>query len=451
MANILVITNEPLERMAIGSNTSLSYILAAVQQNYDVYIYQIINDKIPSVLEKINAIHLNAQNASQLIRQYKKYNQKLTEKIYFTEILTKKEINFAEIDFVIQRLEPMKAPFPPEGKAEIDKILLQIRNLFPAHFIFNLPINSYKDKDFPLLFNFATPTAKSFSGDNEILEKIEKICINFSQKKVVFKPNDSAQAFGVFSVAIKKSGLNFSQINEKLITELTATQSYEIAPDLASDEFKKIINILCYAQFYKTRGHENAILIKNITESQIKFGVDSLYGDEILIQPFLEGVRLGDIRISLAKLSDKNFHVIGAVFRKNISHDENNFTTGFMSGRSMPHSIDECLNLDEQKNLTMQIAEILQKLNHDLKEKYFHVVEIGCDFILAGNKKDVYFGEANHHCQGLIPLAEMTLENILEGDFYHQINGLKFNYDGGLAIAGEIIKQQIAMQKLLSK
>jgi len=444
--NILVIVNEPLEKMAIGSNTTLAYILGAVQQNHDIYIYQVIDEKIPLISEKINAIHLNIGNAAALILQYKEYNQKITQKIYPQKIFLQKEINLSEINFVIQRLEPMKAPFPPEGKIDINNFLTQIKNLFPKHFVFNAPINCYKDKELPLLFSFSTPTATSFAGDKNILEKIDKISKNFSKKKIVFKPNDSAQAFGVFSVEIKNDGLNFAQIKNKNISELTLVQSYEMPPNLSLEEFNKIMDILYYVQFYKTRAKKDENVIANIAELEIKNGINSLYGDEILIQPFLEGVSFGDVRINLAKLSDENFHVVGAVFRKNISHDEKNFTTGFMSGRSTPRSVDECLTLGEQENLQMQIAVILQKLNNDLKEKYSHVTEIGCDFILAGNKKDVYFGEANHHCQGLLPLAEMTKNNSSQNNFYAKINGLNPKYDGGLAVVGEILKQQIILQ-----
>jgi len=127
--------------------------------------------------------------------------------------------------------------------------------------------------------------------------------------------------------------------------------------------------------------------------------------------------------------------------------DDKNFTTGFMSGRSMPEPIESCTTDLERQNLQLQIKQILHKLNSELKEKYKNSTEIGCDFILAGNGADVYFGEANHHCQGLIPLAEIIQNKISANSFYQQIDGLEVSCDAGLANVREIIKQQIALQK----
>ncbi len=430
--------------MALGSNTTLAYSLAAVLQNHDVYIYQFIDEEIPKISDKINVIHLNKNNASELIFQYQ--NQNLKTKIY-PPIFSKTQILLSEIEFVIQRLEPMKTPFPPVGKILIEDFLVKIKNIFPPYFIFNAPFNCFGDKEFPLLFeNIATPTATTYYNDQSILKKTLALNKNFVKKKFIFKPDNSAQAFGVFAVEFNKNGYNLSDLQQKTIDELSLTQSYQINEIVDEKQFLQIVNILCFIQFYKTQLSRNNKKIAQIDDDEIICGVKNLYGHKILIQPFLEGVRLGDIRISLAKMANGDFKIVGAIFRKIIKNDAKNFTTGFMSGRTMPEKLDNNLTIDEKNQLKSHLEIILHKLNSDLRQKYQNSTEIGCDFILSGNSKDVYFGEANHHCQALIPLAELVLRDNKEKDFFSEINGLKLPFNGGLAIVSEIIKQQISLQ-----
>ena len=443
--------------MALGSNTSLAYILSAIEQNHDLYIFQLHKENLVNFFaaKKFRALHLNKENALHLIQKYKEFNQDLRrknflrKKEYPAQIDNYCEIEISEIDFIIQRLEPMNAPFPPYGENSINEVIIHLKKIFPKNFIFNAPINCFGDKDFPLLFaNFATPTIKTFIEDIDIAVKITNIFLTHKTNKIVLKPSNSAQAFGVFSVEFDLNGLNFAEISKKRVDELLKIQIYKIKNNLESEELAAILNILYFVQSCKANKIFLQKYIQDFSFDEIKNQAKILFNDKILIQPFLEGVRLGDIRISFAKMLDGDFHVIAAAFRKNILLDVENFTTGFMSGRSIPSEIEANLTKDEQNNLSKQIAEILHKLNSDLKEKYQSATEIGCDFILAGNGIDVYFGEANHHCQGLVPLAEMVQDNFLENNFYQRIGGMNFNYNGGLSLVGEVIKQQIALTNL---
>lgn len=478
----LVLINEDFERMVLGKNTSLAYILAAVDLEHDVFVYKIAADGKDFTSQKlITALNLNKDNASQLVKKYKIENQKIVDILSgqnnqaFADILVgeflieqkiflpQKNISSTEIDFAIQRLEPMKEPFPPAGEISVADFLLQLKNNFPAHFIFNLPLNSYADKELPLILSqhyqdLATPTATSFSGDLELPEKLQEIAKKYSEifftakQKVVFKPNDSAQALGIFAVEVKNDGLNLAQLKTKTIAELMNTQLYEVNISKAPQDINEIIDILCFIQFCKTQNSEiqkiTSEAIAKISPKEILVAIHSLYGKNILMQPFLEGVRLGDIRINLAKMSDENFKVVGAVFRKSISYDEKNFTTCLTTGASRAQAIDNYLSDAEMKNLAQKIQFILQQLNHnkDLRNKYENVTEIGCDFLIVGNSKDIYFGEANHHCPALIPFSE-GLEKAKKSNFYNKINGLQVDYNGGLAIIKEIITQQITLQK----
>jgi len=207
------------------------------------------------------------------------------------------------------------------------------------------------------------------------------------------------------------------------------------------------VDILCFIQFCKTQNLTTKKLC-DINKEEIIAAINSLYGENILLQPFLEGVRLGDIRINLAKMSDGNFKVVGAVFRKSISYDEKNFTTCLTTGASLAQAVELLLSKQEKESLIQKIQFILQQLNCDeaLKNKYRKVVEIGCDFLIIGNETDVFFGEANHHCPALIPFSE-SLEQAKKTNFYDAINGLRLDYQGGLAIVKGIIMQQMALQK----
>lgn len=502
---ILVLVNEDFEKMVLGKNTTLAYILAAVGLRHDVLVYK-ISDKIPGLREKVNVFHLNNSNALRLVEKYKIENRKIVDGLLGYEnqgtnsglreflveefcaeekiSLLQKQILLSEINFVIQRLEPMKSPFPPVGEVSIGDFLSQFKKLFPDNFIFNFPVNSYADKELPLVLaqnysDLATPTAISFHGDLELPQKLQNIALKYSEifsaasinsskqdkifsyagqknmlqqgegakQKIVLKPDDSAQALGVFAVEIKNDGLNLAQLKTKTVAELMDMQLYEINLGEDARDANEIIDILCFVQFAKTKQLLDSRIIASIAKTEIADAIHSLYGKKILLQPFLEGVRLGDIRINLAKMSDGNFKVVGAVFRKSLSYVEKNFTTCLTTGASRAQAVADNLSAAEEKNLTQKIQFILQQLNHDeaLKAKYREVTELGCDFLIVGNSQDVYWGEANHYCPALIPFSE-SLEKAKKTNFYNKINGLQVDYDGGLAIISEIINQQLALQ-----
>ncbi len=120
---IVVLINEDLNEMVLGINSTLSYILAAVDLGSDVYVCQIA--KNGEISKRIAAIFLNKNNAQNLIDAYRHQNQEIVRSLVGRALPAKKfvkdlgfvfenkEISFDEIDFVIQRLEPMKPPFPP--------------------------------------------------------------------------------------------------------------------------------------------------------------------------------------------------------------------------------------------------------------------------------------------------------------------------------------------------
>ena len=67
-------------------------------------------------------------------------------------------IEITSDDLIIQRLEPMKAPFPPVGEENINDVLRDFRIQFPRH-IFNCPIG-FSDKELEKFSDIATPTAE---------------------------------------------------------------------------------------------------------------------------------------------------------------------------------------------------------------------------------------------------------------------------------------------------
>ncbi len=219
--------------------------------------------------------------------------------------------------------------------------------------------------------------------------------------------------------------------------------SFKIKASCGLEELTKIVKILCYVQYLKTiPNFLKGQYFQVMSYSEIMHNANLLYGDKILIQPFLEGVALGDIRINLAKNNAGNFEIVGSVFRKNINNDDN-FTTGITAGHARAVRVEEVVTQEEAKNLKSKINFILEKLNNELKDKYKNSLELGCDFLLKGDKKTVYLGEVNHYCPALAPLSEALQNKALKHSFYDEIGGVKINYDGGLAVAKYVLKWQI--------
>ena len=322
----------------------------------------------------------------------------------------KTTLKLNEVNFVIQRLEPMKSPFPPAGKKDVNETLKELKKLFPK-FIFNCPIN-LGDKETPQKINrllkekIATPTAEFSIDDETVANQVKSMSAEYKKlykktfAKLVFKPKDSAQSLGVFAVEICENGLDFLSLKTQELADLRATQLYKIKNNLNEKELKKIIEILCYVQNFKS----DKSLIE-LTRAQILKNAKKLYHGKILVQPFLEGVKSGDIRTNFLKDKKGNFYVAGNTFRKSLRLENKNFTTAYSTGGATSQPI-EILKKEEIKNLKKKIKMILDVLNGSLKEKYKNVIELGADFILVGDSKNIFLGELNHHCQGLVPLSE---------------------------------------------
>jgi hypothetical protein len=470
--------------MALGRNTTLSYIVACIEKKFQVFVHQ-IPDKGRIISSYISAIYLDLENAKNLVIKFKEENLKLKNLIDknsdlkdFLQIPAVKveeieDINFvhksietSKINFVIQRLEPMKAPFPPQGKIKIDDVLREIKNLFPNYFVFNCPI-AKEDKGLPLMLdadfessinNLAIPTVESYIGDNNFIQKVNKIAKS-SCGKIVLKPDNSAQVYGVFSVKFNNLGQNLEEIKQQTVGCLLQMQIYNLKNNLPDEELKQILEILFYIQFCLAKKSNNVQQkITNITPNIILQGAKYLYNNKILIQPFLDDIKFGDIRVNLAKDRNGQFTVIGCTFRRAVFNEStNNFTTSLTAGQSVLQPIESLLNInilgrengqETMKDLINKVNFITNKLNQDpLKSKYKHSTELGCDFILSGNKKTILLGEVNHHCQAVIPQAEAMIEYVQKSDFYRQVNAKLINkYDGGINIVSNVIDEQILLQ-----
>lgn len=359
----LVIINESFAEMFVGKNSTLAYILVAAEFS-EVYVQNITQN---------SCLKIDQNQAEILSKKYHEINQQirlLKAKIDSVKVKELVAENFCEVpeisedDLIIQRLEPMKSPFPPVGEKNLDEFLTDLRKKFPRH-VFNCPIN-FHDKELAEFLDISTPTAEFNLADENLSDKVKsmgeayaKIYQN-NKKKVVIKPKDLAQSLGVFA--------------------LDLSQKIDIPTEC------------------KKHG-------------------EKLFSRQILVQPFLEGVRQGDVRANIIKDLRGNFEIAGFVFRKSLrAENDENFTTGFVVGGSKPCPIKD-LTESEQEDLHKKSAKILEILNEKLREKYRDVIELGADFILVGNGHEVLLGEINHHCPGLMPIAEALKEENYEGGF----------------------------------
>lgn len=476
--NILIYINEPLEEMLVGRSTNLAYITACIAKNYQVYVHNlpIIGEIIPENLTaEISVIHLNQYNASILIAEYKKQNQLLKNLIDTNASLeallklpkkkvveiglefNQKKIKLSEIDFIIQRLEPMKSPFPPFGNYKVDDILQKIKNLFPEYFVFNCPIGK-EDKILPLRLNeqypLAVSTAKSTLESDQLLELVnqqlseyKKLFPENKNPKIVLKPDNSAQGIGIFALEISKDGMDLERIKQMTIAELSRVQLYNLQSDL-KDEMQKIIQILCFVQSCRTNKiNDQSQKISEISHQQVLEIAQNLYNQQLLIQPFLEGIKFGDVRVNFAKNVDGNFAVVGATLRRSVA-GKFDFTTSLTAEQSVLQPI-ESLNQEIIFDLIKKINFIIESLNIFFKSEYQNCTELGGDFILVGNDKDILLGEINHHCPAVIPQGEAIMQYSLNNsNFYTQVNAeLPKKYDGGIAIVANIIDNQILLQQ----
>lgn len=372
----LIITNEPFAEMLLGKNTTLAYVLAAYEYG-DSYVW--------NFAENI-CVNIDENQAKILIKEYKRINLQVrnfrvdTENVKVGDMIDEIFVDVPEFgakDLIIQRLEPMKAPFPPDGNRDINDVLRDFRLKFPQN-IFNCPIGM-QDKELEKFGEIVTPT-KEFRLDDEnyaqavdlMGKKYEEIYHN-NKRKVVIKPKDLAQSMGVFSLDLSEN--------------------------------------------------------KDVKQACLEEG-EEFYRDQILVQPFLEGVKDGDIRMSIIKNAQGDFECAGYTFRKSLrSSEDEDFTTGYISGGSIPRPISE-LSKIEQSELLRQSEKILSVLNGELREKYHNSIELGVDFLLVGNGRDMFLGEINHHCSGLMPISEAM--------------GDEEQYQGGLGIVKKVIEVSLS-------
>jgi ribosomal protein L22 len=456
----LIIINEPLANMALGRNSTLAYILSCVALKHEVFIYNLPNSLPQNRHDLIAAFHLTANKklAEILVKTYQKTNQQIMRAVrennlpklsklplhkldeFLPKKIALKSLPIKEFELVIQRLEPMKSPFPPVGKKNIDEFLQQLKKLFP-HLIFNCPIG-LSDKEIPQEINqilskkIATPTAEFKLGENA-LESIKSMTQEYQKiygkqkTKLVFKPKNSAQSLGVFAVEFVKNGTDFLTLKNQKIAQLKSAQIYQIKSGLDEKELKKIIEILCFIQNAKIDED-----LQKLTQAQILKKAKKLFNDQILVQPFLEGVKFGDVRVNFLKDKKGNFYAAGTTFRKSLREEEKKFTTAYSNGGAASQPV-ELLQKSEIKNLHQKTSQILKILNGELRQKYQNSTELGADFILVGDGKNIFLGEINHHCQGLIPLSEAMAKAVDENAFY----------EGGLGLTRKAIEDLGLLQK----
>src|SRR3989338_2484243 len=236
---IAILINEDFKKMVVGANTTLGYILAAVDLGHDVFVYKI--DEKGSLRKKDKAIFLNAKNVKNLLEKFRERNayigtvsveniEPLQDKLFVFDVEKKfeeREFSFDEIDFIIQRLEPMKPPFPPFGEIDIKDFLQEFSTkIFAKNKNYNLPINCFGDKELPLMLddkNVAVPTKISFFYDEDLAKKVKEI-----GKKVILKPDNSAQGYGVFLLEFESLGLDLQQILQEKLSNLIKWQSFRI-------------------------------------------------------------------------------------------------------------------------------------------------------------------------------------------------------------------------------
>ncbi|MBU6338746.1 MAG: hypothetical protein KGQ36_02100 [Rickettsiales bacterium] len=508
----LVIVNESFPEMVFGKNTTLAYIVAALDLGHEVYIHNLpkIGEIFPSSINSsISAIKINpeSEEAKKLIKNYKIKNEELAihvasaashgdmmslqqydektnphgyknEKVLsLGDIFLATEITLSDVTNVIQRLEPMKAPFPPEGQESFVEVLHKIKIIFP-HLSFNCPIYYENDtpkliidKDTPQRINeilkkkgqkeIAVSTREFRLGDNKSV--IAKCCKDMSDdykvlfpdkknSKIILKPKDSAQSLGVMAIEFcdDDNAYNLEKLQNATHESLKEQQIYKIKSGLDVEEFGKVVETLCYLESLKTNEKnftEKAKLkISEVSSEEQNEVAKRLYDHEVLAQPFLEGVKSGDIRVNIIKNAEGNFEAFGVTFRRSNRITDDKFTTCLTSGGSSPFPIF-LLTKDEQKDLNDKIGLICDLLNDSkeiLREKYKNVVEIGADFLLHGNGKNVFLGEMNHHCPALAPLSEIMNNISKDQNDLYLFDGSADKYDYGFKAAKEVIKSQIS-------
>ena len=403
---LVIINNEPVENMSVGLNSTLFYALISASQGKKVYFldiskYHDIFDKTPNLLA------LNQDIALQLLNQYKNENNLIRHKAkqqqkhilsivsqYFkTENLLKNITNQQEVEQIfkeatlLNRLEPIKKPFPPCGSENFLQFLIKLQQKFGN---IHCPIN-LSDKEY--INNLSTPTVSLktkhlWQDQQQISDAFSQVIANFKKLypylpniKIVVKPKDSAQSIGVFSIEFTKQKQTINILNTQQY--LVNNHILQASPTLQANFLTNLLQKQC--------------LQNNNQDSQQ--GIINFYGEEILLQPFLLGIEIGDFRTILLKNIQQQFYVAGTVFRQKITQSKNGFTTCVTKGQSIVTNADQYL-----KKLQPFINQALQYLQEN-SQKYSNVHFMGLDFIAQTSDANAFFlGEMNMHCPALISM-----------------------------------------------
>jgi len=367
----ILLNEEPME-MKFGINTTLLYILVAIECNKNVYLtmpdktYQIKT----AVAQKLIPLYKASNND---IRQQNSNQQNLQQILLQEQLLSPININTAFIP-TLNRMEPMKSPFPPHGNTDTAVFLQQLAQKYP-HTQNQLGLS---DKD--IVPELSIPTIQ--------INDLQQLALTTMQASkifghhLVFKPKDSAQGVGVFKIEFTE------QIKQN------SDQSYQLAQSLLHQQNilqQQLLNLF-YQQAKKN------IEFGSLDSSNIFATIKRVYGKHILLQPFLPGIADGDFRLIFSKNND--FVYDGAIFRQKNQQLNTAFTTCATTGQSLPTA-----NIPQkyQKILEEFTAKYLAYLNSaKIKAKYAKIFIIGADVIISGGK--AYLGEQNLWCPALISM-----------------------------------------------
>lgn len=496
MPNTLITINESFEDMVVGRNSTLSYIVAALELGENVYIHNLPKNPLPRQAfpadknAEVRAIQITANSAwaKELIAAYKSENEKYLAVVvdelqkqkadarypFGTELLkvAKQKINqgrdltqlkivnisLSEITNMVQRLEPMKAPFPPEGVEDFDVALTNMKSALPG-VVFTAPIgisdkeNLQINDDLKKLGReeIATPTTE-FTLDGNFMAAFEPMfaksveIFEGSKPRIVLKPKDSAQSCGVCAIELDEAGHNLASLQKMTIEELSH-QAHKFKTGLSADEMKQMAEILLYAQRIVTDQTQisevSAKTAGEISREEIRAKARELYNGQILAQPFLQGVKHGDIRANIIKDENGNFALDGYTYRASARKEgDHGFTTCYTTGAAVSAPIT-FLSEVEQQNLAKNTALLLELLNGSYREKYSDVREIGVDFVPVGDKaQNVVLGEINHACPALGPISEVLKEAVRNVNYPET----ESTYDGGINYAKKALSAAMTQQ-----
>jgi nicotinate-nucleotide adenylyltransferase len=408
---IVILLNESIKTMKVGLNSTLFFALSATMQGKEVFFLELHKNidflQKPPILPIL--LKLNQSVAMQLLAKYAEENEKIREnakqeKYYHLKTVEQWLLNkhlttiinnqnqieniFANAVF-LNRIEPMKFPFPPEGQQDFMRFLTKLQQKFSN---IHCPIG-LSDKEY--ISDLSTPckvikTADIWQNSSIVKDAILKTITCFQnmyqqQKnaKIVIKPKDSAQSLGVFSIEFQK---------QVTINKRSQSQQYQLPFRILENE-QKLLAVL-----------------QDILKQQCNLyqEIKDVYGQEILLQPFLLGVEIGDFRTILLKDTQQKFIAVGTVFRKKITTKKNDFTTCASKGQAIVCGADQYL-----PNLQKFIDKTLQYLQEN-SEKYRNVHFIGLDFIAKDRTATEFFlGEMNMHCPALISMLGNNFNEIL--------------------------------------